>query len=363
MSELPKDFPSNLKGQGKIGSQEEIDISTGKTDPKMDIGNAIRKGMIETQGPTRNLSLISPESLISPGFLKEGISNEMLQNGEDNEKQWLESIDRFIDRLQKEIDSLSKDAETTESKQLLKKIRMVELMKKMIEKKKTTGIFCLSFGLAESSGVLLLTPIRKLGEKTLSQDDEKEEEQQTSKHIYVFLTPDGFYSLRFNKTVAAESATELYEKYGQSYGGVTIESMDERYPDFSEQALAWSSKEILFPEKNILKDAQNYENERLQKGEIKSFELENYVKDLVASKLRAIGSFNVNEGKLRIGNYTWQSEGQVAHISPLSTGDEDVDLIKKAVENSIKNAEELTPFLPTQLDLELELIDKITSFI
>ncbi len=103
-------------------------------------------------GSEKNFSLVKPESLIERSFIK--TTPEQRAHAYDRESLWLE---------QKRGDLKTNENPTTEKDQL--NLKMDQIMVKLVEANIKYGTHSFQMGNGETSAVLLLTPVKTLGEK------------------------------------------------------------------------------------------------------------------------------------------------------------------------------------------------------
>lgn len=142
---------------------------------------------IELDGSGKNLSLLTPESLIERSFIP--TTPEQRFHYYDRESLWIE---------QKQIELNDNENPSSEPDQLHHD--MDEIMMNLVENNTKYGTYCMPMGHGESSAVLLLTPIRVLGKKIDVPGPYGPDVVQQTSHCYGLVTKEGFFQVMIRKT-------------------------------------------------------------------------------------------------------------------------------------------------------------------
>jgi len=209
-------------------------------------------------GVEKNYSPLKPESLIERTFNPVTPEQERCQQVE--EEYWLEDLQRVIDV------PLPPNAS---EEQMLQR-RMQEIMRRMVRDKEQFGQYCMPLGVGKERCVLLLTPIRQVGEE-IPNPGFSDEETKRVRNIFAIVTEHGLFSLTFNKTVSdmdtrllpwADHDTEpLYPSISQLEPDQRP-FYQEKLPDLLKEHAEWSKQNRYITGTNTIDDRYGPFSER-----------------------------------------------------------------------------------------------------
>jgi hypothetical protein len=169
-------------------------------------------------GSEKNYSPLNPVSLIERSFIQ--TTSDQRFHAYARESLWLE---------QKRDDLKANEKPATETEKL--NHDMDEIMMNLVENNIKYGTHCFAVGHGETSAVLLLTPVRTLGEKRPDPSGNSMEESQSFSHTYALASREGFFSIKFIKDTN-ENGGALDDQY----------SVGERNLAYAVQRSMWESK-------------------------------------------------------------------------------------------------------------------------